>query len=259
MPTLLDTQRAFAAALRAEGGGAAADLIAPGRSGAGEAIAIYRNTFISGAVKALRLSHPAVERLTGAEFFDSTARDFVAASPPSAGCLDDYGAGFAGFLKAYAPLRDLPYVADVARLDWAVNLALHADDAEALEAGDFAAAAGIAPARLVLVPHPSLSMLRLDYPADAIWRAVLAEKGTQTTGIGNSDAGIPSSALCIVVWRNADGVQVRRVSETGFAFLSALCAGRSFAETFDASPSPELPVLLAESIAAGRFAGFMEI
>jgi hypothetical protein len=255
MPTLLDTERAFAAALRTGDCAAAAEMIAPGGVSADEAIAIYRNTFVSGAVKALKLSHPAVERLTGAEFFESSARAFVAESPPSSGCLDDYGAEFAGFLAAHEALRGLAYIADVARLDWAVNLALHAEDAKALDASGFAAAAGgIAPERLVLAPHPSLSLLRLDYPADAIWRAVL---NRDDAALGALE--LKTGPCFVLVWRNADGVQVRRVSESGFLFLSALCAGGTFGECFDAAPSPELPALLAESLAAGRFTDFREI
>jgi len=254
MPTLLETERAFAAALRSADCAAAGELIAPGLACADEAIAIYRNTFVSGAVKALKLSYPAVERLTGVEFFESAANAFVAISPPSSGCLDDYGAEFARFLAAYEPLRDLPYIADVARLDWAVNLALHSEDAKALAAGEFAGAAAIAPERLVLIPHPSLTVLGLDYPADAIWRAVLAQDDEALGALA-----LRGGPFFVLVWRNADGVQVGRVSQSGFAFLSAVCAGRTFGESFDAAPSPDLPALLAECLAAGRFTGFREI
>lgn len=254
MPTLLDAERALAAALRSGDCAAAAEWIAPGAITADEAIAIYRNTFVSGVGRALRLSHPAVERLIGAEFFAAAAGAFVAASPPASGCLDDYGAEFAGFLADFEPLRDLPYVADVARLDWAANLALHADDAEPLDADALAAAGGIAPERLVLVPHVSLSLLRLHYPADAIWRAVLADDDSELGALE-----LKAGPYFVLVWRNADGVQVSRVSQSGFAFLSALCAGLSFGESFDAVPAPEIPALLAESLAAGRFTGFREI
>lgn len=254
MPTLLESQRAFAAALRSTGCAGAADVTPPHGVSREEAIAIYRNTFASGAVKALKLSHPAVERLSGAEFFESVAGAFVAVSPPSSGCLDHYGAEFAGFLAAHESLRGLPWIGDVARLDWAVNLALHADDAKPLDAAAFAAAGGIAPEHLVLVPHPSFNLLRLDYPADAIWRAVLAQDDDALRALD-----LKTGPFFVAVWRSADGVQVSRMSESGFAFLSALCAGRSFGETFDAAPAPDLPVLFAESLAAGRFAGFQEI
>lgn len=254
MPALLDIERGFAAALRTGDCTMAAELIAPAGVSAGDAITIYRNTFVSGAVKALKLSHPAVERLTGAEFFESAASAFVAASPPSSGCLDDYGAEFAGFLRLYEPLLDLPYVAGVARLDWAVNLALHADDAKPLDPGEFDVAARIPPERLVLVPHPSLSLLRLYYPGDVIWRAVIERDEPALAALE-----LKGGPFFVLVWRNSDGVQVGRVSEAGFAFLSALCAGRTFGESFDAAPSPELPVLLAECLAAGRFTDFREI
>lgn len=253
MPMLLETQRAFGDALRGRGAARGGILGARGIS-ADDAIAIYRNTFVSGAVRALRLSCPAVEKLTGADFFARVAEDFVLAAPPVSGCLDDYGADFVGFLARHEALRDLPYIADVARLERAVNLALHADDVTGLDAEAFSAALAIAPSRLVLTPHPSLSLLKLDYPADAIWRAVLA----------GDDAAMASVVLHggpvhLMVVRESAGVQVNRLSGDGFTFLSALCSGRSFADSFEAAPAAELPGLLADCFAKAIFTAFLEM
>ena len=44
-----------------------------------------------------------------------------------------YGAGFAGFLRTFPPASGLAYLGDVAQLEWAVNLALHADDVAGLD------------------------------------------------------------------------------------------------------------------------------
>jgi putative DNA-binding protein len=254
MPALLEIQRAFAGAMQSGDCAAAAEFIAEAPLSPQEAIGIYRNTFISGATKALRLSFPAIERLTGADFFAQAAEHFIAASPPRSGCLDDYGAGFAEFLENFEPAAGLPWLPEVARLEWAVNAALHADDAKPLHNEDFAVAAAIAPARLVFTPHPSLSLLKTAFPADAIWRAVLA----------GDDAALSSLSLeggpfFLLVCRDAEGVQATRISESAHRFLSALCAGDSFAAAFDAAPSDELPSFLAECFALGRFTGFREI
>ena len=91
---------------------------------------------------ALRLSYPAVRRLVGAEFFAGMAAQYIAAHPPRSACLNDYGGAFATFLAGFLPAAGLAYLPGVARLEWAVNRALHAPSAVAL---NVAALAGIDP------------------------------------------------------------------------------------------------------------------
>lgn len=95
-------------------------------------LSIYRNTFTQTLIRALRLSYPAVDRLVGAAFFDAAAADFVVQHPPRSSYLDEFGGDFAAFLEQFAPAASVPYLADVARLEWAVSRALHAPDAEPL-------------------------------------------------------------------------------------------------------------------------------
>ncbi len=253
MQTLREIQRRFAAAILTGDCREAAPLIVPGAAAAEEIIGIYRNTFITGATRALKLSYPAVERLTGAEFFEQAAADFIAASPPGSGCLDDYGAGFADFLAGHAAVSGLSYLPEVARVEWAVGIALHAPDAAALTAENFAAAGAIAPERLVLGPHSSLSLLKTEFPADAIWRAVLARDYDALSSLS-----LKGGPFFLLVERTGEGVEVGRIGEEAWTFLSALFAGRSFAEAFAAAPSTALPPLLAECIAHGRFSAFEE-
>jgi len=254
MPALPDIQHGFAAAMRTGDCNAVAGFIADGPLSPQQAIGIYRNTFIAGTTKALRLSYPAIERLTGADFFAHAAAHFIDASPPCSGCLDDYGAGFGEFLETFKQAAGVPYLPDVARLEWVVNKALHAGDEKPLDMSDFSAAAGIAPARLVLTPHPSLSLLETAFPADAIWRAVLGEDDDALSALS-----LESGPFYLLIARDADGVQVNRISRSAYLFLAALCAGRSFAAAFDTTPSEELPPLLAECFARGRFTAFQEI
>src|SRR6204780_5612486 len=112
MPALLELQQALRAQLLGE-------ALPPDQASALRG-AIYRNTCLSTLVNALRLSFPAVQRLVGAEFFDGSAREFIRRHPPANAWLNDYGAGFGGVLNAFAAAAALPFVADVARLEWSV-------------------------------------------------------------------------------------------------------------------------------------------
>src|SRR6516225_2350475 len=138
MPTLLDLQRAvYRGFVAGEDGPCAAHAVADGIAGAAR-LNVYRNTFVGNLTTALRLVYPAIHRLVGAPFFESAARVFVEAQPPRSAWLDEYGGGFPEFLADFAPAASLPYLPGVARLEWAVDMALHAIDAAPLDLSDLA-------------------------------------------------------------------------------------------------------------------------
>ncbi len=101
MPTLLELQQAMRASLVDRDDGAAAAMLA--ENVPPDRLNIYRNTFVTGVTKALRLSYPAVHRLVGAEFFEGAAGLFVARHPPRSAYLDAYGADFPDFLRDFQP------------------------------------------------------------------------------------------------------------------------------------------------------------
>src|SRR5713101_1196931 len=151
MPTLLDVQRAMYRSLaERDDDPAAAYIIADGLTAAAR-LNIYRNTLVGGLTTALRLSYPAVHRLVGAEFFEGAAANFIEQHIPRRACLDDYGAEFADFLEGFAPAAGLSYLPGVARLEWAVNVALHAREVDALDLGRLAAAEARHHGRIILL------------------------------------------------------------------------------------------------------------
>ncbi len=159
-PSLLELQRALRVSLLThDDRGISAHVVDAGMSPA-ERLDVYRNTFASVLTTALRLSYPAVHRLVGAEFFEGAARVFIEAHPPRNACLDDYGERLADFLSAFEPAASLAYLPDVARLEWTVNRALHASDAEPLDPRRLAVLAEAEKARVRFVLHPSVSLLR---------------------------------------------------------------------------------------------------
>ena len=251
MPTLLETQEAMLRALVSKDYENAASQIVDDGFSAAERLDIYRNTFLSSLTGALRISYPAVHRLVGEEFFEAAAQCFIEAYPPQGAYLNAYGAGFGDFLAQFPPAASLPYLADVARLEWAVNCALHAEESTALDQERLEAVANFPPDRLVLIPHPSVSLLRLDHAAEAIWRAVLAE---DDDGLSNID--ILAGPEWLLIERTANGVEVLRVGEDEWRFAGTLYAGETLEKALDIVLDADMVSVLARHLAAGRFIGF---
>lgn len=249
MPTLLELQRAVYRGLVAgEDGRYAAHVVADAIP-AEARLNIYRNTFNCNLTTALRLVYAAIHRLVGAPFFESAARLFIDAQPPQSAWLDEYGAGFPEFLAGFAPAASLPYVPAVARLERAVNTALHAADAAPLELSALAAiVAAVDHGHVAFVPHPSVGLVAAEYPVDAIWRAVLTEDDAAMAAVD-----LAAGSVWLMVERNPGGVEVRRLLEPEWRFVSELCASRPLQEAIDAAQEIDAASLLAGHLAAGRF------
>jgi hypothetical protein len=153
-PDLLDFQREFAAAIDAPAKGA---------------MAVYRNTVLHGAVEALRANYPVVEQVLGAEMFERVAVDHATDCPPRRPVLALYGARFADWLEEQPWVRDLPYLADLARVERLRVECLMAADADALTRDEVRLACMLPGSRLSL--HPSVRFTWLATPAMSIWLA----------------------------------------------------------------------------------------
>lgn len=251
MPTLLELQCAVRRAIVVREDDEAVAHIIADHLAPGARLNIYRNTFIGSLTTALRLAYPAIHRLTGAEFFESAAQIFIGERPPRSACLDEYGGDFPDFLTRFRPAASLSYLPDVARLEWTVNQALHAADAEALEIARLAAVNAADHGRIRFTPHPAVGLICADSPVDTIWRAVLEQDDAALTAID-----LAAGPVWLIVQRRVAEIVVRRMSEAAWRFTAELCAGRPLQAALDAAPGIDAPALLAEHFTAGLFSDF---
>jgi hypothetical protein len=209
--------------------------------------AVYRNNVMVGLAKALRSRFPVVEKIVGEEFFAAMARVFVTAQPPRSPLLSAYGDAFPAFIAAFDPARELPYLADVARLEAARTRAYHAADATPVDAGRFAALDSESIGAIRIDMHPSAEIVRSPHPIVTIWAMNSAEQ----------------ELAPIADWRGEDAlaarpgldVQVRTLPPGGAAFLLALAAGRPLGDAAEAAladdPDFDLTGNLAGLIGSG--------
>jgi hypothetical protein len=180
----------FDAALR--GGELPPGLAARDPAEIGRRFDVYRNNVAVSLSQALATRFPVIRRLLGEAFFAALARLYAEADRPQSPVLAEWGAGFAGFLEGFPPLAAYPYMADVARIEYARGLAFHAADALPV---DPARLAGADPARLRLGLHPSVILLRLDHPAVSVWAR--NQPGADEAALGPLGHSGPETALIL--------------------------------------------------------------
>ena len=249
MPTLLEMQTAMQRSLVHQDSAAVsamlADRVNPDR------LDIYRNTFLFGLTKALQLGFPVVRKLVGDDFFDGAAQIFIVDHLPRAAWLDQYGGEFPEFLGSFSPAASIPYLSEVAELEWAVNCALHAPDTEPLDVAKLGVIQAEEQAGICFTANPSIRLLHLNYPVDIIWRAILAADDAALAQV-DTDTG----PVDLLIERNSNGVEVDRLSAEAWRFLLDLCSGRSIEEALEAAGDFDCSIALAQHLALGRFVGF---
>ncbi|GAB4514552.1 MAG: DNA-binding domain-containing protein [Roseibium sp.] len=132
---------------------------------------VYRNNVVVSLCEALGKTFPAVRSLLGEDYFSALAREFVSRHPPSSPVLIWYGAAFPGFVSAFPPLEAYPYLADVARAEWAWLQAYHAEDAAPLDPAMLGAVAPEQVGTVRFERHPAASLVASRWPVFDLLRA----------------------------------------------------------------------------------------
>lgn len=190
---------------------------------AGRRFSVYRNNVAGSLTEALRASFPVIEKLLGPEYFAALAGVFLRAHPPSSRVMMLYGEKMPAFLEGFPPLANLPYLADVARLEQAMREAYHARDSHVAPR----AALAIPPERFLaakLQLVPAVQVVQSRYPVVSIWRANAQN--------GAAPVMQPEDAL---VLRDGYDPSVHLLRNGGAAFVAALMAGKTIEAAMDAA------------------------
>ncbi|AWL99559.1 DNA-binding domain-containing protein [Bradyrhizobium amphicarpaeae] len=240
---------AFAPALLDPARGTPAIVTGPNGKAAAKRYDVYRNNVTVSLIDALAAVYPAVQRITGVEFFRAMARFHVRGNPPTSPLLFEYGRDFPQFIEAYEHAQEMPWLADVARIERAWLDCYHARDAAPLSADRLSAVTPDRLADLVFVAHPATRCLRSQYAAVTIFAA--HRDGASPTHI---DASTPEDAL---ITRPDFDVAVRRLPPGGAVFAAHLISGRPLGEAaaaaLDAAPEFDIAANIAGLIEAGAF------
>jgi len=247
---LRDLQTAFREGVLTGHEEAAHAFIAADGIGRGKRFSIYRlNTGIS-LTRTLATCFPVVEALVGGDFFKAMARAFIARHPPARPQLLAYGDDLPAFIEGFGPAASVPYLADMARLEWARNETLFAADDGVLTARELEALPMGRYGDLRFRLHPSVRLVESRWPVFAIWQA-----HQQEPVAAFPRREMPERAL---VLRPYHRVETARLSPGDHALLKALLAGDSLAEAAAVAatvePDIDLMAVLAGHLRHGTFA-----
>jgi hypothetical protein len=204
--------------------------------------AIYCANTLANAVKAIEAAYPVVAKIVGDEYFGGLARQYRLRFASRAGDLNEYGECFADFLAGFAPVQDLPYLPDVARLEWLVHRAHYAANAPPFD-----------PASLVSVPlqqqlelrprvHPACYVMHSIYPIARIWEVHQAKYS------GTFQGDFSHEPSYVLVSRPGFRAEVACISAAEAAFLSAALGDATLASALSAAQERDASFDLGSSL-----------
>jgi hypothetical protein len=157
--------------------------------GAAERLRVYADAYFWRLHDVLAEDFPRVAALLGGERFEDVVRKYLTSHPSTHPSVHHLGRDLAA---AIAQRPDLPpYLADLARLEWARREVFDAGECEPLRADALRAGASADWPHLRFTPIPALAILRADWPVHEVWG-------------GTAAVSVPPTATCIRVWRSQD-------------------------------------------------------
>lgn len=219
MPSLREVQNDFLNHLiDANTVSAEAWVLADGLTPAGR-MQIYRNNLYTSLSDALAAVYPVIQRLVGIEFFRQTARAYTAQHPSLSGNLHDFGQAFALYLEQRPYTHALPYLPDVARLEWAWHESYHAAEGGPLDLSTLAAVPVEAYETIRFLLAPSARLIHSPYPVLRIWQV------NQDDYSGDPGVNLDQGASHLLVLRQGNQVLLQELDQGTFLWLQALAEG----------------------------------
>lgn len=187
-----------------------------------ECLAIYRNNVIGNLSRTLMSIYPVCCQLVGENFFEATALKFINRFPCLSPDLGDYGEEFPDFLVNFEPVKNLPYLPDVARLEWHWHRVFCGEDTRGL---DFQALGEIPQEKwgelIFYLPKNSV-FLESVYPIHRIWQV------NQSDYEGDEIVSLDEGGIKIFLWRQGYDMRIDLPNDEEWELLRAFQGNYSF-------------------------------
>ena len=168
-------------------------------------------------MKALGEIFPVCKSLVGDAFFEAMAESYIKSHRPTKDRLDDYGESFSLFLPTFAPVQSLPYLPDMATLEWQVHQVFHAKDVapdnnavvlQKMESGE------VDPLSISLVNIPGLAVLSLAYPVQKLLEMYWLDDW--------QEVAMDLEDTQLLLWRNGVNIHSQVLTEEAYRWHSQL-------------------------------------
>jgi hypothetical protein len=223
-PSLAEQQRAMAARILGhEEGALEAWLVVPEGVDIATRLAVYTQGYPARIAESLREAFPATAHILGDGSFASLTERYLAQVPAAQRNLNYVGSALPELLKSDPLADELPFLPDLARLEWAVTQCFHGDPADPLDTSQCATWSmdDWASARIGFQPH--MDLVCSAWPLSDLREA-------RHTDRPDIDVDLVDRSDHVLVYRDGFEVVEESVDETEATAIQQLRAGGDLGE-----------------------------
>ena len=225
MLPLRELQQAFAESMMGKKVDTVAGELCPTAGSPLRMVALYRRMIRNNYLQVLKVSYPVLNRLVGKSYFQTLALGYLKNHPSISGDLFSYGRFLPMFLEELAVS---PWIAEVAKLEWACHEIFQAPDSRLLSWEQFQAIASADPSQVTVQFHPASRPLFFPHPVHRVWLALQPDAPADEI----VDLPLPDEEIGILVTRPFRKVHVTPLEKTRYLLLEALYAGKDLASVY---------------------------
>ncbi|HEX4044038.1 MAG TPA: DNA-binding domain-containing protein [Gammaproteobacteria bacterium] len=191
-------------------------------------LAIYQSSCIGVLQKALTDVYPVCHKLVGADFFIGMITEYIYHHPSYSPNLSEYGEHLADFILTVEPAKSVPYLSDVARLEWAWHQISDADHQYKTDLSKLAEHAVLFKEKLIFSLPEKSTLLTSIYPIHEIWQA------NQENFDGDQTIVLPNNAqFYYLIWRKELIMRIDLLSLAEWQILSWMQAKHTLGEIYE--------------------------
>ncbi len=235
----------------------AARLVTPsGTLSALERLAIYRTAYHARLVECLSDDYPVLKHALGEAKFEALCRGYIAQHPSTGPSLNDFGRHMAAFCRRFRTgVAD--FASNLAKLEWAVVLAIHAPTAPVLGTEELATVPPEHWPEVRLVANPSLRILHFAYPVNAYFQAYRSGRVASIPAEGRTS---------VAVYRTGRSIWRLPLTEAMVVLFESLANGTTLGSSLallepllanDPKAAPRVMSWFQKGVSSGLFSGIV--
>jgi hypothetical protein len=213
----------------------------------------YRDSVIGGMIEAMAISYPVVKKLVGAQFFNHITYQFIRQTPSISPDLNNYGGNFSHYLETLDNLETVPYLYDVARLEWHWQCLINGSNAKPGNLHLLVDVEDSQTDNLLFKLSPHSGLLTSDYAVHKIWE------------LNQDDHNFSESIdieerVNLFIWRNKLDMNITVINENQYLLLLLIEQNKIFSNVcvqYNAQyPDDDIGTLLSYCIQSGWIYSF---
>lgn len=179
-------------------------------------LSIYAHAYFQRLVDVVTSDFPTMAKVLGEEDFRELVADYLVQHPSTTPNAAEVAGHLPGFVKAHRFCHRYPFLADLARLEWSLVEAFHADELPAFDATLLSSIGEEAWEHVTFKLDRALNLLELEWPVEQLWYAETA-----------APPDFAPSRTYLAIFRAEGQARVRKLEKLPFLLLTQMQSGKS--------------------------------